>query len=76
MMRRREKKEFTLKKALILKLLKEEGPLTQKDLISKTKLPTHSTRYIIKRLLEEGAIAKRHYLLDMRSVMYELIEKD
>ena len=56
----------------IVQLLEKEGPLTQKEIISRLNIPTRTIRYGIRRLMEKGFIRKLPNLKDMRSVYYYL----
>ena len=56
----------------IVQLLEKEGPLTQKEIISRLNIATRTIRYGIRRLMEKGFIRKLPNLKDMRSVYYYL----
>jgi len=48
------------------------GPLTQKDIISKTDLPRRTVRYALSRLKEESIIKECFYFPDARQSLYSL----
>lgn len=55
---------------LILKVLEYEGPLTQKDIITKTLLPPRTVRHALSLLLKKGFIRKQPLLRDVRQDLY------
>jgi hypothetical protein len=57
---------------LVFDVLASEGPLTQKDLISKTELHTNTVRYALGKLKEEGIIRETFYFPDARQSLYRL----
>lgn len=57
---------------LVFNTLVSSGPLTQKDLISKTDLPPRTVRYALCRLKEESVIREYFYLRDARQSLYKL----
>jgi hypothetical protein len=57
---------------LVFDVLASEGPLTQKDLISKTELHTNTVRYALGKLKEEGMIRESFYFPDARQSLYRL----
>jgi hypothetical protein len=57
---------------LVFGVLESNGPLTQKDLISRTKLPTTTVRYALSKLREEGIINEYFYFPDARQSLYRL----
>lgn len=57
---------------LVFNVLASEGPLTQKDLISKTDLPPRTVRYALGRLKEECIIKEGFNFRDGRQSMYGL----
>ncbi len=57
---------------LIFNVLASDGPLTQKDLISKTDLPPRTVRYALGRLKEESVIRECFYFRDARQSLYGL----
>jgi hypothetical protein len=52
--------------------LMSNGPLTQKDLISKTNLPPRTVRYAISRLKGEDMLEERFCFQDARQSLYNL----
>jgi hypothetical protein len=57
---------------LVFNVLASDGPLTQKDLISKTDLPPRTVRYALSRLKEESVIRECFYFPDARQSLYGL----
>ena len=57
---------------LVFDALASSGPLTQKDLISKTELLPRTVRYALGRLKEESVIREYFYLRDARQSLYKL----
>jgi hypothetical protein len=57
---------------LVFNVLTSDGPLTQKDLISKTDLPPRTVRYALSRLKEESVIRECFYFPDARQSLYGL----
>ncbi len=57
---------------LVFDVLASHGPLTQKDLISKTDLPPRTVRYALGRLKEESIIRECFYFPDARQSLYGL----
>jgi hypothetical protein len=57
---------------LVFNVLASDGPLTQKDLISKTDLPPRTVRYALGRLKEESVIRECFYFPDARQSLYGL----
>lgn len=55
---------------LVFSVLASDGPLTQKDLISKTELPPRTVRYALSRLKEESVIKECFYFPDARQSLY------
>ncbi len=56
----------------VFNILVSNGPLTQKDLISKTELPPRTVRYALGRLKEECVIRECFYFPDARQSLYRL----
>ena len=52
--------------------LASDGPLTQKDLIIKTDLPSRTVRYALSRLKGEGLLEERFCFRDARQSLYSL----
>ncbi len=57
---------------LVFNVLTSDGPLTQKDLISKTDLPPRTVRYALSRLKDERVIKECFYFQDARQSLYGL----
>jgi hypothetical protein len=57
---------------LVFDVLASDGPMTQKDLISKTGLHTNTVRYALGKLKEESAIRECFYFPDARQSLYRL----
>ncbi|MFQ5920718.1 MAG: MarR family transcriptional regulator [Nitrososphaerales archaeon] len=57
---------------LVLKTLEYEGPLSQKDLASRTMLPERTVRLALSHLLGKGYVRKKVSLRDARQRIYEL----
>ncbi len=57
---------------LVFNVLATEGPLTQKDLISRTDLPPRTVRYALSRLKDESVIKECFYFADARQSLYGL----
>ncbi|NOJ29089.1 MAG: sugar kinase [Nitrososphaeraceae archaeon] len=57
---------------LILKTLEYEGPMSQKDLSSKTMLPERTIRLSLSHLVLKGYVRKKISLRDARNRIYEL----
>ena len=57
---------------LVFNVLASDGPLTQKDLISKTDLPPRTVRYALSRLKDESVIRECFYFADARQSLYGL----
>jgi len=57
---------------LVFNVLASDGPLTQKDLISKTDLPPRTVRYALGKLKEESIIRECFYFPDARQSLYGL----
>lgn len=57
---------------LILKTLEYEGPLSQKDLATRTMLPERTIRLSLSHLIGGGYVKKKTSLRDARQRIYEL----
>jgi hypothetical protein len=57
---------------LIFDVLESDGPLTQKEIISKTDLPPTTVRYALGKLKEESVIKECFYFPDARQSLYGL----
>lgn len=56
----------------VFNVLATNGPLTQKDLISKTDLPPRTVRYALSRLRGEDILEERFCFQDARQSLYSL----
>ena len=56
----------------VFDVLATNGPLTQKDLISKTDLPPRTVRYALSRLKSEDILEERFCFQDARQSLYSL----
>ena len=57
---------------LVLKTLEYEGPMTQKDMMAKTLLPSRTIRLALSLLMERGLVKSRPLLRDVRQRLYEV----
>ena len=57
----------------ILYILKQVGPLNQKEIVQKTLLPKRTTAYSLKKLQEESFIKKTKDQKDKRVSIFEVI---
>jgi hypothetical protein len=57
---------------LIFDVLESDGPLTQKEIISKTDLPPTTVRYALGKLKDESVIKECFYFPDARQSLYGL----
>ena len=60
----------------VLLVLESCGPLTQKDIISKTDLPPRTVRYALDRLKGEEMLQERFCFSDARQSLYSLFGTD
>lgn len=60
----------------VFAVLASEGPLTQKDIISRTALPPRTVRYALDRLRGEEMLEERFCFQDARQSLYSLIGMD
>lgn len=60
----------------VLLVLASCGPLTQKDIISKTDLPPRTVRYALDKLKGEEMLQERFCFSDARQSLYSLIGTD
>ena len=61
---------------LLLKTLEYEGPMTQKELVSKTLLPDRTVRLAMSHLLEKGYAKRKVSIRDSRQKIYEITKLD
>ena len=64
--------DMTPSAKLVLKTLEYEGPLSQKELASKSMLPERTVRLALSYLLDKGYVKKKVWLRDARQRIYEL----
>tara|TARA_Y100001949_G_scaffold14128_1_gene10298 strand:- start:2413 stop:3408 length:996 start_codon:yes stop_codon:yes gene_type:complete len=57
---------------LLLKILEYEGSMTQKELVSKTLLPSRTVRFALKHLTDNGHIRRKISMRDARQKIYEI----
>lgn len=57
---------------LVLMVLREEGPLTQRQLTQRTRLAQRTVRGAASRLVDLGIIEERPYFPDARQTAYRL----
>ncbi len=57
---------------LLLKILEYEGSMTQKELVSKTMIPSRTVRLALKHLMENGHIRRKISMRDARQKIYEI----
>ncbi|MDD4094212.1 MAG: helix-turn-helix domain-containing protein [Methanothrix sp.] len=60
----------------VFTVLASDGPLTQKDIISRTALPPRTVRYALDRLRGEEMLEERFCFRDARQSLYSLIGMD
>jgi len=58
----------------VLKVLEPGEPLTQKDIIEKTRLPPRTVRYAIRRLKTNALLKERLSYLDARQSLYSIAD--
>jgi len=63
---------FSPSMKLIINILENRGPLTQKEIKRITRLPSRTVRYVLTRLKEEGILEEREYFMDARQSLYGL----
>lgn len=63
---------FSPSMKLILNILENLGPLTQKEITRVTRLPTRTVRYALSRLKEEDILEEREYFQDARQCLYQI----
>ncbi len=57
---------------LVLNILENHGPLTQKEIAKETRLPSRTVRYALNRLKDEGILHEREYFQDARQCLYQI----
>jgi DNA-binding MarR family transcriptional regulator len=60
----------------VFQLLASDGPLTQKEIISRTDLPSRTVRYALERLREEEMLKESFCFRDARQSLYYLYGMD
>ncbi len=63
---------FSPSMKLILNILENRGPLTQKEITKVTRLPTRTVRYALSRLKDEDVLEEREYFQDARQCLYQI----
>lgn len=58
----------------MFKVLESSEPLTQKDIIEKTKLPSRTVRYAIRRLKTNALLKERISFMDARLSLYSIAD--
>jgi DNA-binding MarR family transcriptional regulator len=56
----------------VYKVLESGDPLTQKDIIEKTRLPPRTVRYAISRLKSNALLKERLSFMDARQSLYSI----
>jgi hypothetical protein len=59
---------------LVFKVLETGEPLTQKDIIEKTRLPPRTVRYAIRRLKTNALLKERLSYMDARQSLYSIAD--
>ncbi len=59
---------------LILNVLENRGPLTQKEIAAVTRLPARTVRYALNRLKNEDILEEHEYFQDARQCLYQIIK--
>ncbi|MDY6764640.1 MAG: helix-turn-helix domain-containing protein [Halobacteria archaeon] len=57
---------------LVVKILEYEGPLSQKTISERSRLPSRTTRSALKQLMENDIVESRPSLTDGRCNIYRL----
>ena len=63
---------FSPSMKLVLNILENHGPLTQKEIARETHLPPRTVRYALNRLKDEAVLEEREYFQDARQSLYHL----
>ncbi len=63
---------FSPSMKLILNILENRGPLTQKEITKVTRLPTRTVRYALNRLKQEDILEEHEYFQDARQCLYQI----
>jgi transcription initiation factor IIE alpha subunit len=63
---------FSPSMKLVLNILENHGPLTQKEIAKETHLPSRTVRYALNRLKDEDVLEEREYFQDARQCLYQI----
>lgn len=63
---------FSPSMKLILNILENGGPMTQKEIAKITRLPARTVRYALGRLKKEDVLEEREYFQDARQCLYRI----
>ncbi len=63
---------FSPSMKLIINILENRGPLTQKEIAKVTRLPVRTVRYALNRLKDEDVLEEREYFQDARQCLYQI----
>ncbi len=63
---------FSPSMKLVLNILENHGPLTQKEIAKETRLPSRTVRYALNRLKDEDVLEEREYFQDARQCLYQI----
>ena len=63
---------FSPSMKLILNILENHGPLTQKEIAKVTRLPSRTVRYALNRLKDEDILEEHEYFQDARQCLYQI----
>ncbi len=63
---------FSPSMKLVLNILENHGPMTQKEITKETHLPSRTVRYALNRLKDEDILEEREYFQDARQCMYQV----
>ncbi len=61
---------------LVLKTIEYEGPLTAKEVATKTMLPARTVRHAVSILLRNGLIGRSPHLRDLRSDIFYILSEE
>ncbi len=64
--------KFSPSMKLILNILENRGPLTQKEIAAVTRLPSRTVRYALNRLKNEDVLEEHEYFQDARQCLYQI----
>lgn len=63
---------FSPSMKLVLNILENQGPLTQKEIAKETRLPSRTVRYALNRLKDEDVLEEMEYFQDARQCLYQI----